>query len=232
MTVYMYRDKQYNSLWELRMENPDLIFYDEAPEELFNEMGITFKDIPDPTPTQESAKDELDNKLMEIDRETSQKIMDGFDYEYKGTTYHFSYDNFDQQNFVDTANACLMYKQGVQGLPDDILWNAYDKDGNLVRVKFNADEFIALYAGGALAHKSKTMAEGSAKKEAITEEFEAKAKDTSDTNVENTDNTNTESTNEPTNGNTQNTNNVNSSENSDTSNNSVNQNESKVEEPV
>ena len=102
-----------------------------------------------------------------IDAETSVAILAGFDYEVAGETLHFSYDSFDQQNFSDTANACLMLKAGAQGLPDAVEWNAYRADGELVRLTLTADEFLALYAGGALAHKAVCMAEGGAKKAAL-----------------------------------------------------------------
>lgn len=102
-----------------------------------------------------------------IDAETSAAILAGFDYEVAGETLHFSYDSFDQQNFSDTANACLMLKAGAQGLPDAVEWNAYRADGELVRLTLTADEFLGMYAGGALAHKAACMAEGGAKKAAL-----------------------------------------------------------------
>lgn len=104
-----------------------------------------------------------------IDAETSAAILEGFDYEIDpgtGTpeTLHFGYDAFDQQNFSDTANACLMLKAGAHGLPESVTWNAYRADGELVRLILTADAFLALYAGGALAHKAACMAEGGTKK--------------------------------------------------------------------
>ena len=106
-----------------------------------------------------------------IDAETSADILAGFDYAIDpgtGTpeTLHFSYDAFDQQNF-STANACLMLKAGAQGLPESVTWNAYRPDGELVRLTLSADAFLALYVGGALAHKAACMATGGAKKEAL-----------------------------------------------------------------
>lgn len=107
-----------------------------------------------------------------IDAETSADILAGFDYAIDpgtGTpeTLHFSYDAFDQQNFSDTANACLMLKAGAHGLPESVTWNAYRPDGELVRLTLSADAFLALYVGGALAHKAACMATGGAKKEAL-----------------------------------------------------------------
>lgn len=102
-----------------------------------------------------------------IDAETSAAILSGFDYVVDGESLHFSYDSFDQQNFSDTANACLMLKSGTQGLPESVTWNAYRSNGELVRLDLTADAFLALYTGGALAHKAACMAEGGAKKEAL-----------------------------------------------------------------
>lgn len=102
-----------------------------------------------------------------IDEETSAAILAGFDYMVNGETLHFSYDSFDQQNFADTANACLLAKSGAQGLPETVQWNAYKSNGELVRLNLSADEFLSLYAAGALAHKAACMSEGGQKKEAL-----------------------------------------------------------------
>lgn len=106
----------------------------------------------------------LAQKRSAIDSETSGKILAGFDYEINGETLHFSYDAFDQQNFADTANACLMLKSGATGLPETVNWNAYRHNGELVRLTLTADEFLALYAGGALNHKAVCMEMGGRKK--------------------------------------------------------------------
>lgn len=105
-----------------------------------------------------------------IDEETSKAILAGFEHEVGGVLLHFSYDAFDQQNFADTANACIMQKTGAEGLPQTVTWNAYKPNGELVRLELSADEFLALYAGGALAHKARCMALGGAKKAALVEE--------------------------------------------------------------
>lgn len=100
-----------------------------------------------------------------IDADTSAAILGDFDYEVNGETLHFSYDAFDQQNFADTANACLMRKAGNDALPDTVTWNAYRHgSGELVRLTLSADEFLVLYAGGALNHKAACMEAGGAKK--------------------------------------------------------------------
>lgn len=102
-----------------------------------------------------------------IDAETSAAILNGFDYTVDGENLHFSYDRDDQQNFSDTANACLMLKAGAQGLPESVTWNAYRPDGELVRLTLTADAFLALYAAGALAHKAACMAAGGQRKAAL-----------------------------------------------------------------
>ena len=108
-----------------------------------------------------------DTTRARIDAETSAAILCGFDYAVDGETLHFSYDAFDQQNFADTANACLLAKSGAQGLPESVTWNAYRASGELVQLSLSADEFLALYAGGALAHKAACMAHGGERKAAL-----------------------------------------------------------------
>lgn len=108
-----------------------------------------------------------DTTRARIDAETSAAILGGFDYAVDGETLHFSYDAFDQQNFADTANACLLAKSGAQGLPESVTWNAYRASGELVQLSLSADEFLALYAGGALAHKAACMAAGGQRKAAL-----------------------------------------------------------------
>ena len=117
------------------------------------------------TPTLEELKAA---KKAWIDAETSAAIASGFDYAVDGVTYHFSYDAFDQQNFADTANVCIMKQAGMPGLPDSVMWNAYTVPGNeLVRLTFDASGFLALYAGGAMRHKNGTMQRGGERKAAV-----------------------------------------------------------------
>ena len=68
-------------------------------------------------------------KRAQIDAETSAAIISGFDYEIDGTPYHFSYDAFDQQNFVDTASMCQLALAGTPGLPESVTWNSYTVPG-------------------------------------------------------------------------------------------------------
>ena len=117
-----------------------------------------------PVPTLEELKAA---KKAWIDAETSAAIASGFDYAVGGVTYHFSYDTFDQQNFADTANVCLMKQSGMPGLPDSVTWNAYTPGGELERLTFDASGFLALYAGGAMRHKNGTMQRGGERKAAV-----------------------------------------------------------------
>ena len=122
------------------------------------------QDEPARTPALEDLKTA---KAARIDAETSAAILAGFDHVVDGVTYHFSYDAFDQQNFADTANVCLMKQAGMPGLPDSVTWNAYTPDGELVRLTFDAPGFLALYAGGAMKHKNEAMQRGGERKAAV-----------------------------------------------------------------
>ena len=129
-----------------------------------SEYPDVLRDIPVHTPTLDELKTA---KKSQIDADTSAAIAVGFDYDVDGVTYHFSYDAFDQQNFADTANVCLMKQSGMPGLPDSVTWNAYTPDGELARLTFDAPGFLALYAGGAMRHKNGTMQRGGERKAAV-----------------------------------------------------------------
>ena len=104
------------------------------------------------------------DKVSQIDAETSAAILAGFDYTIDGTSYHFSYDSFDQQNFSDTANMCQLALAGTPGLPTSVVWNSYLPDGTLVQQTFDAQSFIALYTAGAMQHKATQMTIGGQRK--------------------------------------------------------------------
>lgn len=168
MKKYIYKNQTYSSLWELRRAASNIVFSQDTPPDLLAQIGITVEEIPDPQPDpEEAARLELEMKLNEIDMKTSSAILAGFDYEVDGQKYHFSYDSFDQQNFADTASACLLVKSGVPGLPQSVTWNGYREDGSLVRLTLDADQFLALYTAGALAHKAVCMEAGGKEKAAI-----------------------------------------------------------------
>lgn len=118
----------------------------------------------------------LDNqkklKLAAIDADISAAILAGFDYTLGGESLHFSYDEFDQQNFADSANVAILAQSGAAGLPTSVTWNAYrgwtpDAGGELVRLTLGPADFLNLYMGGALAHKASAMEEGGRRKAAV-----------------------------------------------------------------
>lgn len=109
------------------------------------------------------------DKVFQIDAETSAAILAGFDYTINGTSYHFSYDSFDQQNFSDTANMCQLALAGTPGLPTSVVWNSYLPDGTLVQQTFDAQSFLALYTAGAMQHKATQMTIGGQRKAKVWE---------------------------------------------------------------
>ena len=114
---------------------------------------------------QEPSLEELkEQKIKQIDKETSNVTLAGFDYTINGTSYHFSYDSFDQQNFSDTANMCQLALAGTEGLPSSVVWNSYLEDGTLVQQTFDAQSFLALYTAGAMQHKATQMTIGGQRK--------------------------------------------------------------------
>ena len=114
-----------------------------------------------PEPSLEELKEQ---KIKQINQETSNVILAGFDYAINGTSYHFSYDSFDQQNFSDTANMCQLALAGTPGLPTSVVWNSYLEDGTLVQQTFDAQSFLALYTAGAMQHKATQMTIGGQRK--------------------------------------------------------------------
>lgn len=123
--------------------------------------------IPDPTLSEVCTA-----ALSRIDAATSKAILAGFTYEVEGEPLHFSYDRDDQQNFADTANACLLMQAGAEGLPDTVTWNGWknhtaEQKGELVRLTLDAPAFLALYTTGAIAHKATQMEIGGQRKAAI-----------------------------------------------------------------
>lgn len=166
MLKYSYQGKTYPDLMALRGKNPHLVFPPRPDDEILENLGISLVEvIGGPTP-EEIAKRELELKIARVDEETSAAILAGFDYEIDGRKLHFSYDSFDQQNFADSATAAVLAANGVAGVPQSIVWNAYD-NGELVQVTMNPNGFLELYITGALAHKKSCMEEGGRKKAAL-----------------------------------------------------------------
>ena len=116
-------------------------------------------------------------KLATIDAQTSSAIMAGFECEATppdtGTPelLHFSYDEFDQQNFADAAVSMQLATASDGGIPTTTPWNAYrnhtaDSKGELVILQLTAETFLPIYAA-ALNHKATKMAEGGQRKAAV-----------------------------------------------------------------
>lgn len=131
---------------------------------------VPLEELQPPPPSLEEAKAQ---KIIQIDSETSNAITSGFIYEVEGVPYHFSYDSFDQQNFVDTATVATLLLAN-NGAPEDpdmptaVTWNAYTiPDDELIRLIFSPAEFLSLYTHGALAHKGMQMEIGGQRKEAV-----------------------------------------------------------------
>ena len=117
------------------------------------------------------------DKLATIDAETSSDIMAGFECETTppdtGTPelLHFSYDEFDQQNFADAAVSMQLATASAGVIPTTTPWNAYrnhtaDSKGDLVILQLTAETFLPIYAA-ALNHKATKMAEGGQRKAAV-----------------------------------------------------------------
>lgn len=126
--------------------------------------GVTYQEEEDPVPVPPSLEEVKDGALNRVDHATSEEILGGFDYEINKETLHFSYDQFDQQNFADTANACLIAKLGDPGVPESINWNAYKANGDLVRLSLDREAFKALYKQAILGHKAAVMEKGGLRK--------------------------------------------------------------------
>lgn len=48
MIKYVYNEKEYSNLYQLRRENRNLVFSNSSPEKLLNNLGITKIEVPDP----------------------------------------------------------------------------------------------------------------------------------------------------------------------------------------
>lgn len=117
------------------------------------------------------------SKLATIDAQTSSAIMAGFECEATPPDtntpelLHFSYDEFDQQNFADAAVSMQLATASDGGIPTTTPWNAYrnhtaDSKGDLVILQLTAETFLPIYAA-ALNHKATQMAIGGQRKAAV-----------------------------------------------------------------
>lgn len=148
---------------------PFVVLWEEEKERLTTEAAAA-----------EEAYNSLENvkarKLAAIDAETSAAILAGFECEVTPPDtgvpelLHFSYDEFDQQNFADAALSMqLMATSG--DIPTSTPWNAYrghtaDSKGELVILQLTAKTFLPIYAA-ALNHKATQMAIGGQRKAAV-----------------------------------------------------------------
>lgn len=118
-----------------------------------------------------------EQKVAQIDAQTSSAIMAGFECEATPPDtntpelLHFSYDSFDQQNFADAAVSMQLATASDGGIPTTTPWNAYrnhtaDSKGDLVILQLTAETFLPIYAA-ALNHKAAKMAEGGQRKAAV-----------------------------------------------------------------
>lgn len=118
-----------------------------------------------------------EQKVAQIDAQTSSAIMAGFECEATPPDtntpelLHFSYDSFDQQNFADAAVSMQLATASDGGIPTTTPWNAYrnhtaDSKGELVILNLTAETFLPIYAA-ALNHKATKMAEGGQRKAAV-----------------------------------------------------------------
>ena len=128
-----------------------------------------FTDIENPEYPNNTLDELKQNKIIQIDKETSDAIFNGFDYVIDDQNYHFSYDALDQQNFADTANMCQLALSGTEGLPTSVTWNSYLEDGTLVQQEFDAQTFLKLYTSGAMVHKATQMTIGGQRKLQVSE---------------------------------------------------------------
>lgn len=118
-----------------------------------------------------------EQKVAQIDAQTSSAIMAGFECEATPPDtnvpelLHFSYDEFDQQNFADAAVSMQLATASDGVIPTATPWNAYrnhtvDSKGDLVILQLTAETFLPIYAA-ALNHKATKMAEGGQRKAAV-----------------------------------------------------------------
>lgn len=120
-------------------------------------------------PSLEELKEE---KIKQIDQETSESILSGFTYTIKDKERFFSYDSFDQQNFADAANTALLsqMQSNVKTIPTNVNWNSYvGEEKELEIITLDASEFLDLYINGALVHKNTKMQIGGQRKAKVAE---------------------------------------------------------------
>lgn len=131
-----------------------------------NPKKVTQLDYPK-TPSLERVKDLA---IAKINADVSKKILAGFDYIYAPTSevLHFSYDNYDQQNFAAQAVACKTVAAPLEeDTPSEIMWTARKQDGTHIAFSMDNATFLELYNKGAQAHKASVLAKGRELKGAV-----------------------------------------------------------------
>lgn len=102
--------------------------------------------------------------IKKIDTITEQKILSGFDYEVKGTTYHFSYDIMDQSNFGQMiSDAILSMQLGKLSTEELIARYGAKEDGTLDTSKLPVllpDKWIQTWQGHLISEDGKDIAVG------------------------------------------------------------------------
>lgn len=164
---YTYNGVTYLAEYEVRnaiFKSENTALPQEINAEDWKRFGVTYTEEADPLPVPPSLSEVKEGALGRIDNATSAEILAGFDYEVEGQMLHFSYDQFDQQNFADTANACLIAKMGDKTVPDAITWNAYKESGELVRLNITREAFEGLYKAAIFMHKAAVMEKGGKRK--------------------------------------------------------------------
>ena len=171
MKKYQYNGKEYDNLWLLRRDFRQFVFPRNPDDAALEAIGIIVIDIPDPQPDpEEAARAELAMKISQIDMETSSAITGGSSITRSGARSCASPTiALTSRTLPTRPTPASLVKSGLPGLPQSVTWNAYRADGTLVRLELTADEFLALYAGGALAHKAACMEQGGAKKAELLE---------------------------------------------------------------
>lgn len=145
----------------------------EGMREIYRPLYTSIDNPEAPEPTLDETKA---RKLAQIDAETSSAILAGFTCEATPPDtnvpepLHFSYDEFDQQNFSDAAVSMQLATAGG-AIPTATPWNAYrnhtdTSKGDLVILQLTAETFVPIYAA-ALTHKATQMAIGGQRKAAV-----------------------------------------------------------------
>lgn len=117
-----------------------------------------------PEPSLEELKEQ---KIKQIDKETSESILSGFTYKIKDKERFFSYDSFDQQNFADAANGAILslMQSTMSNIPTEVEWNSYvGEEKTLEVIILTATEYLDLYTNGVLVHKNTKMEIGKQRK--------------------------------------------------------------------